>query len=529
MEGFDNGQDVVFDKKSTLFAASPDIIAVALRLHSLAPALVQQFTSLKAHDLATLVHNSLTTIETFIRAIRDRSTALIAVHNFEMIHLPAYGLLDAQMSGGQTETLRAMNRRLREIVSQVSGAFIIDVERLVSRVGYENAIDDRYWHVGRAPYKASFQRDIAREYVKLARALKGKNKKCLVLDCDNTLWGGVVGEDGLSGIKLGTTNPGSAFVEMQAAILDLYNRGILLALNSKNNHADAYEVFQRHPDSLLRPEHFVAMRINWEDKVSNLRQIAAELNIGLDSLVFVDDNPFECEYVRDALPQVETVELPADPSRYAGIIRGIDSFDTLTLSEEDRRRSELYRAESARIELRTSAGSMGDYLRSLGLKIAVHKGDAFHVPRIAQLTQKTNQFNLTTRRYSESDITAMLADPSWRVYYAELEDKFSRAGLVAVALTRDDGAICTIDSYLLSCRVIGRGVEQAFLSKVADDARERGARRLVGEFIPTAKNAVAADFYGALGFVKRGETAWELDTTAAIAVPDWFVEASADI
>jgi len=526
IESFDNLQDVVFDSASSLYESSPDVVILALRLHALAPRMMQQFTSLNEQDINELCDSVLTRIELFLSAIRERSGALIVINSFEMARSAAYGILDPLMNAGQTAVIQSLNARLRAIVAAVSGAYIVDMDQLMLRIGYDRAVDDRYWHFGRAPYRFQLTRALAATYAKFARALKGKAKKCLVLDCDNTLWGGVIGEDGMAGIKLGSTNPDSAFVELHGAILDLYNRGVLIALNSKNNHDDAIEVFEKHPDSLLRPEHFVSTRINWHDKVSNLREIAAELNIGLDSLVFVDDSPFECQYVREALPEVETIELPKDPSGYANIIRDIGSFDSLALSDEDRRRSQMYRAESARDQLKSSAASMEQFLRSLDLRITVGRAGAFHVPRIAQLTQKTNQFNLTTRRYSESDIERMLSDPSWLVYFAELEDKFDRAGIIAVVLVKVDEAIAEIDTFLMSCRVIGRGVERALLSKVFEDVKALGVANLTGEYIPTAKNSLAAGFYEELGFTRRQETEnwWDLNASRSISVPEWFVE-----
>jgi FkbH-like protein len=351
-----------------------------------------------------------------------------------------------------------------------------------------------------------------------------------VLDCDNTLWGGVVGEDGIAGIKLGASAPGSGFVEFQAAILDLYHRGILLAINSKNNEADVLEVLEHHPQSLLRPRHFAAMRVNWNDKATNLREIAAQLNIGLDALVFADDNPVECRLVRERVPEVVTIELPSDPSRYARLLRDLPYFDTLTLSDEDKRRTEMYRAEAQRSQLQASSGSMDEFLASLEMVLTLRAGDPFTTPRIAQLTQKTNQFNLTTRRYTEAEIEAAIADPRRTVVCAELTDTFDRSGIIAVAITHDEGdsgeGETIIDTLLMSCRVIARGVEHALIAHVASEARARGRRVLVGEFLPTAKNGQVAGLYERFGFRERPGSQgrwWTLDLEGEIpAPPAWF-------
>lgn len=522
---FDNVQAEVFDAESAVYASEPDLIVLALRLHVLAPRLMNEFASLDAAEIERLGSGVMTRMRSFLAAIAERSRATVLVHNFERPLRPAFGSLDRGDARGQLAAIDRLNDELAGLCAEF-GARIVDLDGELARLGYDAAIDDRFWHLARAPYSLALHGRLAVAYAKFAAALKGKNRKCLVLDCDNTLWGGVIGEDGMAGIKLGASAPGSAFVEFQAAILDLYHRGILLALNSKNNEADAMEVFEHHPESLLEPHHFVARRINWNDKAQNLREIAAELNIGIDALVFIDDNPVECRFVRERVPEVATIELPRDPSRYARLLRDLPYFETLTLSDEDRRRSEMYRAEAQRTELRAEAGSIGDFLESLEMVLTIRPGDAFTLPRIAQLTQKTNQFNLTTRRYAEADIEAAIADPAWNVMCAELTDTFDRSGIIAVALTKDDGDDVLIDTYLMSCRVIGRGVEQALMATIAEKARARGRRRIVGQFLATAKNALARDFFERLGFTERPDSErewWVYELAGDLpAAPAWF-------
>ncbi len=523
---FDAAQQEVFDPAGVLYAGQPHIAVVALQLRTLAPRLVLDFVSLTAAEIDDLVASTLDRVVGIVSAIRERSAAVVLVHNFELPIAPAFGILDAQLERGQAPVIQALNTELARRIAALSACYIVDVAHLLGQAGYEAALDDRYWHIGRAPYSFAFMQRVAREYVKFAAALKGKGKKCLVLDCDNTLWGGVIGEDGFNGIALGETYPGSAFLEFHAAIRDLYNRGVLLAINSKNNWSDAYTVLETHPNSLLRPDHFVAMKINWNDKAQNLREIAAELNIGLDSLVFIDDNAFECQFVRETLPQVTTIELPSDPTRYARLLRTSGLFDTLALSDEDRRRSEMYRSEARRSELKATAGSIDDYLASLDMVLTISRGTPFSVPRIAQLTQKTNQFNLTTRRYSEGDVQNMLADPAWYVYYAELQDRFDKAGIIAVAFVHDAGQIARVDTFLMSCRVIGRGVERALLAQIAADSAERGCTELHGELIVSPKNTLVHEFYGSNGLTPASAGAgqwWTLDLQGALpSAPAWF-------
>ena len=510
-----------------IFAYEPDIIVVALRLHVVAPDMIHRFASLTPHQVEELSDSIIARQSSFLDAIRKNSTATILVHNFERPHRPAFGFLDRRLSGGQIQTIDALNRRLSELVESVGG-FVVDIDGILSRIGYDQGLDDRFWHLARAPYSLATQFSIAESYASAAAALKGKAKKCLVLDCDNTLWGGVIGEDGLAGIKLGASAPGSAFVEFQAAILDLYHRGILLAINSKNNEQDAMEVFEQHPQSLLKPHHFVAKRINWNDKASNLREIAAELNIGIDSLVFVDDNPVECRLVKERVPEVVTIELPRDPSRYARVLKELPYFNSLNISDEDRRRSEMYRSASQRKDLQSGSASMDEFLASLKMRLKIGVADEFSIPRIAQLTQKTNQFNLTTRRYSEADVRTMSEDVDMTVLFVELCDMFDDLGIIAVAIVEHENDRSRIDTFLMSCRVIGRGVEQALLSTVADLARDRGYGQVVGEFLLTAKNSLVKGFFLENGFEQLDavDTQWWRLVLAdrSISPPKWFHE-----
>jgi FkbH-like protein len=525
---YDNVHQDVFDKGSPLFEFQPDIIILAMRLHTLQPRLVFNYAALSPEECDVNATEVLERIAVILRAIRERSPALLLVHNFERPIFPAYGVLDPQWAHGQQNTILRLNARLGEQLVALGGAFVVDLDGILSRVGYEQGLDDRYWHIGRAPYKPPVLLRLADQYVRFAAALKGKNRKCLVLDCDNTLWGGVIGEDGINGIRLGNTYPGSAYVEFQAAILDLYHRGVLLALNSKNNEKDALEVFEQHPSSLLKPEHFVAKRINWQDKALNLREIAAELNIGMDSLVFVDDNPVECAYVRECLPQVEVVQLPSDPTGHRRLLQSLNYFDSLTLTQEDRRRSSMYQTEVRRKQLQNESKTIEDYLGSLEMTVEIGHADGFTIPRIAQLTQKTNQFNLTTRRYSEEEIRDMAADLSTDIFQVSLKDRFDDNGIIAVAILRYENEAARIDTLLMSCRVIGRGVEQVILAHLAEAARERGCRRLDGEYIPTAKNGLVKDLFQNNGFTSVPNDThglWLRNLSEPpLTSPSWFQE-----
>jgi FkbH-like protein len=366
-------------------------------------------------------------------------------------------------------------------------------------------------------------RAIAAEYMKVVRAAKGRNRKCIVVDADGTLWGGIVGEDGVNAVRVGRTFPGSAYYDFQQALLAQRDRGILLALCSKNDPQAVEEVFAaRAADMALTPAHFAAMRVNWADKAQNIREIASELNIGLDSLVFVDDSPFETALVRELLPAVHTIQLPEDPVEFRGIIESCGLFDTLTFSDEDRTRSDMYAAERQRREEQASSTiSVADYLRGLAMEVAIDRVDDRSLARVAQLTQKTNQFNLTTRRYSESDVQRF-AGAGHDVFALRLRDRLGDSGIVGVAIVKHEGARSHIDTLLMSCRALGRGVEDALLCACLRESRRRGAADLVGEFIPTARNQRAQGFYASQGFVANGEGRFHRPLDGPVAFPTHF-------
>ncbi len=345
--------------------------------------------------------------------------------------------------------------------------------------------------------------------------LSGRIAKALVVDLDNTLWGGIIGEDGMTGIQCGAEYPGAAYQALQRAMLDLAKRGILLAICSKNNPDDAMEALNQHAGMLLRPKHFACMRINWQDKSQNLREIAAELNIGLDALAFVDDNPAERERVRAAAPEVLVLDLPQDPLQYAAAVRDCPAFERLSLSAEDLQRTGMYAAQQERSQAEQSFQSKEDFYRFLEQEAEIAPVLPQTLARIAQLTQKTNQFNLTTRRYSEQQIQELDASPDWQVFSITVRDRFGDHGLVGVAITHDEAEVCEIDTFLLSCRVIGRTVETALLAYLAESAAARGYHTLQGWFLPTKKNVPARDFYSQHGFSAQSQddkgTLWTLD------------------
>jgi FkbH-like protein len=522
----------ILDEQSSLYRFAPDGVVLAVRTSDLAPDLWNQYPDLSQAAVAEAVQRVSKSFEQWIGAFRKRSSAALIVHSLEQPARPSTGLLDAQAglaeSGpSQSGAIQQVNQELRKTVAAHRGVYLLDYDALVARHGRLRWHDERKWLIARMPIAADQLIHLSREWLRFAVPLAGKTAKALVVDLDNTLWGGVIGEDGMAGIQIGAEYPGAAYQALQRALLDLSRRGILLAICSKNNLDDALEALQDHPGMLIRPSHFVAMRINWHDKALNLREIASELNVGVDALAFLDDNPMEREQVRTALPQVNVIDLPPDPLDYAATVRDAPAFQRLVLSDEDQQRTQLYAAQRDRSQAQQSFQSKEDFFRYLELEAEIAQVEPATLARVAQLTQKTNQFNLTTRRRTEQQIAELAARADSQVLTIRLRDRFGDHGLVGIAVTRDESGICEIDTFLLSCRVIGRTVETAFLSHVASGAASRGCRQLGGWFLPTKKNAPARDFYAQHGFQlqkQNGEGSfWTLDLRQPIiAMPEWI-------
>jgi len=492
-------QDVL-DPHSALYVFQPDLVIVAQWLDSLAPALVTRFLSLSSQQVNTEMERVLTTVSEFITALRQHTNVPIFVNNFLLPRYLTLGILDAQSDSYQTHTILKLNMELFQRLHQVRDVYIVDYMSLMARIGAEHGLDERYWQIGRAPIGRNALVPFGQEYGKFFRALHGKTRKCLVIDCDNILWGGVIGEDGMEGIQLGATYPGLCYQTFQREILNLHDRGVILVLCSKNNEADVLEVLRIHPEMVLREKNFSTWQINWDDKVTNLIRIAQDLNIGLDSLVFVDDSQFECGLVREQLPQVAVLQLSSEPSTFRAKLNAKAYFDTLIFSAEDKERNRMYRDQAKCKQLCVSASSLEDYLLKLEMVAEIGLADEMFISRISQLTQKTNQFNLTMRRYTEGDIRAFVESPETDVFYLKLRDRISEIGLIGVAIIKYSNKQAEIDTFLLSCRAIGRGVEEALMTHVLNSAKARGCSHVLGHYLVTKKNQQVANFYGCQSF-----------------------------
>ena len=448
------------------------------------------------------------------RVLHERSKAEVVLANF----IPPAGFdlgpLGAKVAGSPRAFRRAVNLALG--LDSPPYVQICDLELLASRRGLLASRDARRWFESKQPFSPELMPDVAREVAHMATSLRRSPKKVLVLDLDNTLWGGVVGDDGVDGIEIGDTSPrGEAFKAFQGYIASLKARGVLLAVASKNDPERAEEAFVRHPEMVLRMGDFVAFKASWGPKSESLRQIAAELELGLDSFVFVDDNPAEIEIVRQFVPEVATILLGPDPSEYRATLEDCRLFEPRALTAEDSDRTAQYQREAERRTLLASVTDMDAYLGSLGMVGAVLPFRAADVPRIAQLVNKSNQFNLTTRRRSEAEVAAVLESPEHDGFTVRLRDRFGDHGLIAVVILRTEGGVADVDTWLMSCRVLKRQVEEETVNEIVRLALARGATRVRGLYLPTAKNDMVRDLYARMGFSlieeEGGRREFELD------------------
>ena len=526
--GFGQFRQDVLDPSSALYTHDPAVIVLYLDGGDLFQEVLENPFAFSADARRELALRCVRDVTVLAETLAERlPQATLLLNTAAIDSLNTLMGLEYNTEYGIQDAVNAYNAELSVLARRMQNTLIVDVASLAAGIGFEKWRDSRMWYLARSRWSRQALLALAERYAATISGRLGRNRKCVVLDLDNTLWGGVVGEDGLEDLRLGEGGIGRAYVEFQLELLNLYRKGVLLAICSKNNPEDALGVIRRHPAMRLHEEHFAAIRINWEDKATNLRALAEELNIGLDSFMFLDDNPVERSWIRQSVPEVLVPDWPADPADYKTALLELASrhFCTLAITAEDRRRGEAYQAQAERRKLETSASSLEDFYRSLQMRAKIGLADSFSIPRVAQLTQKTNQFNLTTRRYTEAEIAAISRDPDCAIWWLDLSDHFGPNGIVGVLiLRRQSPDTWLIDTFLLSCRVMGRTVENAFLSVVAG---ELGTAKLIGEFRPTAKNLPVRDLYQRLGFrslrhAEDGEF-WELDlASTSLKPPLWF-------
>jgi FkbH-like protein len=507
-------QQEVLDPASGLYAFAPDVVLLAVDAREVH---LPELSSDPAGDVAREADRW----SGLWAVLTERLGAVVVQPTFVPAPVDALGNLAVRLVGSRRRLVRELNLELGRRAPE--GVSLVDAESVAAVVGSRVWHDERYWFASKHAVGLGALPALARETAGVLAAALGLSRKVVVVDLDNTLWGGVIGEDGLGGIVLGNGPVGEAFQAFQEHLLGLRRRGVLLAVVSKNNDADARRPFLEHPDMRLRLDDLAVFLATWEDKSTQIRRLGEQLSLGLDAFVFVDDNPVEREAVRQALPDVEVVQLPLEPAGYVAALATHPGLEPAALTSEDAGRTEQYRARASALALETVAPSREEFLRGLEMVATFERVGGANLQRVVQLVGKTNQFNVTGRRHGAPEVTALLDQPGAVGLALRLRDRFGDHGLVGVVLARPDGPDLRVDTWLMSCRVLGRGAEVVTMRVLADEARSQGRRRLLGEFLPTERNAPAARAYADCGFTSvaktEAATQWELDLGTG-RVPD---------
>lgn len=509
--GYNQFAQEVFDDASFLYKSRPDIILFLLRLEDLLPGFYEEYNIRTASEWLQIIKSTVEQLEAYALHIREKMEAHMVFQNVCLGGLPYWGVYDVQQIQNQIHLVHEFNQSLINHMSLIPNAFVWDYNHFLSRKGYETVYDPKMWYLSKNPFKYSAYPEIVDDLCRYLISAIGKVKKCIILDLDNTLWGGILGEEGFDRIALGNDYPGSCYRDFQRELLKLYHRGVLLAINSKNNEEEVFEVIDKHPNMVLKRKHFAAYRINWNDKATNLEEIAQELNIGIDSMIFIDDNSRECELIRQMHPECTVIELPKKVYNIPRTIQSLCNIENINITEEDKKKGEIYQSQVERKKIQKTISNLEDYLKSLEIEVSIKEADDYSVPRIAQLTQKTNQMNLTTRRYSESNIRYFMESPFSQVYYVSVKDRLGDQGIVGVIILKIEEDKCMIDTFLLSCRVLGLTIEQSMLAFIQNKAKESGCKQLIGEYIPTRKNKPAAGLYEKADFKKQNDSYFTID------------------
>ena len=518
--GYNQYNQEILDKNSNLYRFLPDITFLILDIRNILGNSFYFPYSLTISERKNLIKEKTIDIVSLAKTFTTNSNSKLVVTNLSIPKFSSYGIAETKVEYGFHEMINALNHNLIYEFRNMTSTYLYDFNAFVSKYGERNVFNFQQYLFGDIKISFDYIPYLANDLMSYIIAALSLSKKCIVLDLDNTLWGGIVGEDGFDGIKLGPQPPGNAYLEFQHHLLALFQRGIILAINSKNNADDALKVICEHPYMILREENFASLKINWNDKVGNMKEIAEELNIGLDSIVFFDDDPINREYMKTNLPQVKTIDLPSDPAQYSEVLQEINEFDVLNITKEDAKRGHMYIQQLQRKELEHSSLNLHDFLKNLDIKITIKKADNFTIPRISQLTLKTNQFNLTTKRYQEEDIRKFANDDKIIVGCAQVEDKFGDNGITGVfIIKKDQPTEWILDSFLLSCRIIGREVEKGILNHIVSIAKKNGAKRLKAQFIPTQKNKPAESFLPNCGF-KKENGFWIYDLSIPFESPN---------
>lgn len=497
----------LIDSSSETCAFKPDAVLIYLATDKL----YEEFLDLPQSEKSSFAQNTIDRLKNYWNLAAQNTGARILQMNFTEIDDKAFGSYGCKLEPSFAFQLRKLNYLLAEEACARRDVYPIDALSVQIDLGRNAFYDAALYYNAKMCVSMNSLPYLAKAVVDVVKSLRGSIKKCVVCDLDNTLWGGVIGDDGIAGIEIGELGRGHAFTDLQRWLKQLKERGIILAVCSKNNEETAKEPFEKHEEMVLRLSDISAFVANWDDKATNIKFIQQSLNIGMDSIVFLDDNPFERNLVRSMIPQVTVPELPEDPALYLSFLQAQNYFETASYSSEDAKRTGQYQAEFERKKSEKSFSNIDDYLKSLEMVGEANAFEEKYFPRIAQLTQRSNQFNLRTIRYTEDQIAAIANDKECISRYYTLKDKFGDHGLVSVVIMKKTSATeAFVDTWLMSCRVLKRGMEEFIINQAVEAAKAAGVKILRAEYLPTPKNAMVKDIYKLMGFEEEGEGKYSL-------------------
>jgi len=513
----------ILDKNSQLYKFSPDLTFLLIDVRSMLGELFHAPYSLSTLEKEKFIENKFNELKNLIIFFTNQTKSKIIITNLNVPSYSPYGIFETKSEDGFHKSIAKFNQNLIDEFVNNNSVYIFDFNSFVNFYGEQNIFDIKQFLSGDIKISLNYIPKLADQLMGYFYATLGLSKRCIVLDLDNTLWGGIIGEDGFDGIKLGDNAQGNSYVEFQKTLLALHQRGILLAINSKNNLDDAMEVITKHPNMILKKEHFASMKINWNNKVSNMIDISKELNFGLDYLVFFDDDPINRELMKSSLPEVLTIELPKDSSEYSTILKNMKEFDVLKITKEDSHRGQMYFEQKQRHELENTIINLDEFLKQLKLKVKIKSVDKFSIPRISQLTLKTNQFNLTTKRYQEEDIKNLVENNKMEIIYAQVEDRFGDNGITSMyILDKTNPKEWYLDTFLLSCRIMGRQIEKCLMQHIISKAKINNVKKIKADYLPTKKNKPIEAFLPDCGFIQENDS-WVFNVNEEFKYPD-FIE-----
>jgi FkbH-like protein len=497
----------ISDPTSELYHFKPEIVLVFQSSHKL----LGKYNKLKPENYSLLAQNEIEKIQNNFSSLSNLTNAKIIYYNYSEIDDSVFGNYASKSDVSFLFQLRKLNYQLMLLASENPNLYLCDISSIQNQIGKTNFFQSSVYVNTEMVLSIDALPHVATKTLDLIASLNGKFKKCVILDLDNTTWGGIIGDDGIENIQIGSLGIGKAFSEFQYWIKKLKNRGIIVAVCSKNTESVAKEPFEKHPDMVLKLDDISVFVANWENKADNIRQIQSILNIGFDSMVFLDDNPFERNIVRENIPQITVPELPEDPAEYLEYLYTLNLFETISFSNEDTERTKLYQIEAQRATIQQKFTNEDDFLKSLDMTSLVEPFNKFNNPRVAQLSQRSNQFNLRTVRYADSDIEKLSISEDFFTFTFTLEDKYGDNGLICVIiLQKQDHQIAFIDTWFMSCRVLKRGMENFVLNTIVDFCKQKDFKILKGEYLQTSKNEMVKDHYPNLGFDKS-EDFWTLN------------------